>query len=198
MKLVPPDQRQAISALRLALTLVVMALVPVLLYAAPIWWSQHNVLIHDAAPDDYAPANHGQLKNIAKAAVAEILAQFRGEPLAEGLLDIDGTRLAAVPLHLADDAELVDLDDPRVLQRQRLRPSAVATHERAATQAYAKRLFDGHPGAAGVRWWSTIESSWIHVTLFDRALRRIRAGAPERLALDHPAVVGAAEFLGLA
>ncbi|MEA2437722.1 MAG: hypothetical protein QOF65_2278 [Thermoleophilaceae bacterium] len=134
----------------------------------------------------------------ATAAVAEILAQFRGEPLAEGLLDIDATRLAAVPLNLADDAQLIDLDDPRVLQRQRLRPSLVATHERTATQAYAERLFDGHPEVDGVRWWSTLESSWINVTLFDRALRRTRAGAPEPLTLDHPTVVEAAEFLGLA
>ena len=133
-----------------------------------------------------------------KGAVAEILAQFRGEPLTEGLLDIDGTRLAAVPLELADDTELIDLDEPRVLARERLRPSVVATHDRRATQSYAERLFDAHPAAAGVRWWSTIESSWINVTLFDRALRRVRAGAAEPLSLDHPAVVGAAEFLGLA
>jgi hypothetical protein len=134
----------------------------------------------------------------ARAAVAEILAQFRGEPLTEGLLDIESTRLAAVPLHLADDTKLIDLDEPRVLGRERLRPSVVATHDRVATQSYAERLFDTHPDAAGVRWWSTIESSWINVTLFDRGLRRARAGTPEPLTLDHPAVVEAAEFLGLA
>ena len=134
----------------------------------------------------------------AGAAVAEILSQFRGEALAEGLLDVEGTRLAAVPLDLADDVALIDLDKPRVLQRERLRPSAVATHDRIATRAYAERLFDSHPDAIGVRWWSTIESSWINVTLFDRGLRRIRAGAAEPLTLDHPAVVEAAEFLGLA
>jgi RES domain len=132
------------------------------------------------------------------AAVAEILVQFRGEPLAEGLLDIDDTRLAAVPLDLAEDAELIDLDEPRVLAQERLRPSMVATRDRIATQASAERLFDAHPDAAGVRWWSTIESSWINVTLFDRALRRVRAGSAKPLTLDHPAVVDAAEFLGLA
>jgi hypothetical protein len=129
--------------------------------------------------------------------VAEILAQFRGEPLVEGMLDIDRTRLAAAPLELPDDSELIDLDEPRVLQRERLRPSSVATRERTATQAYAERLFDSHPGAAGMRWWSTLESSWINVTLFDRA-SALSSGAPEPLALDHPAVVEAAEFLGLA
>ena len=146
------------------------------------------------------PARYGCLYASidAKAAVAEVLAQFRGVPLAEGLLDVGGTRLAVVPLDLADDAQLIDLDDPRVLRRERLRPSGVATRDRLHTQAYAERLFDRHPDAAGVRWWSTIESSWTNVTLFDRALRRVRAGAPERLALDHPAVAEAAEFLGLA
>jgi RES domain len=133
----------------------------------------------------------------AKAAVAETLSQFRGEPLAESLLHIAGTRLAVAPLDLADDAQLIDLDDPRVLRRERLRPSAVATHERSSSQAYAEHLFDGHPDAAGVRWWSTIESSWINVTLFDRALRRVRAGSPELLSLDHAAVADAAQFLGL-
>jgi hypothetical protein len=134
----------------------------------------------------------------AEAAVAEVLAQFRSGPLSEGLLEVGGIRLAAVPLTVADDVQLIDLDDPRVLGRERLRPSRIATRSRDVTQAYARRLFDRHPDAAGVRWWSTIESSWINVTLFDRALRRVRAGAAEPLSLDHPAVVEAAEFLGLA
>jgi hypothetical protein len=146
------------------------------------------------------PARYGCLyaSVAAKAAVAEILVQFRGEPLSEGLLDIHGTRLAVIPLDLADDAALIDLDEPRVLQRERLRPSMVATHERGSTQAYAERVFDDHPEAAGVRWWSTIESTWINVTLFDRALRGMRAGDAEPLTLDHAAVVEAAELLGLA
>src|SRR2546423_5022671 len=78
MKLVPPDQRRAISATRLALSLVVTALVPLFLYASPTWWSQRNVLVPNAVPDDYAPVNQGQLKNIAKAAVAEMDAKLTG------------------------------------------------------------------------------------------------------------------------
>jgi hypothetical protein len=130
--------------------------------------------------------------------IAEILAQFRGQPLAGGMLDVDGVRLAASPLELPDDAELVDLDDPRVLGRERLRPSGVATRERAATQAYAERLFDKHSDALGLRWWSTLESAWIHVTLFDRAVPALSPGTPERLTVDHPAVAEAAQMLGLA
>jgi alpha-tubulin suppressor-like RCC1 family protein len=78
MKLVPPDQRRAISAVRLSLTLAVMVMVPLLLCAAPAWWSQRNVLVQNAQPEDYAPANQGQLKNIARAAAAEMDAQLIG------------------------------------------------------------------------------------------------------------------------
>ena len=72
MKFVPPDQRQAISALRMAVALVAMALLPLLLYGAPGWWSLRDVLTENATPDDFAAANQGQLKNIARAAAAEM------------------------------------------------------------------------------------------------------------------------------
>src|SRR4051812_28656376 len=78
MKLVPPDQRRAISAVHLSFALTVMITVPLLLYAGPAWWSQRNVLVHNAQPEDYAPANQGQLKNIARAAAAEMDAQLIG------------------------------------------------------------------------------------------------------------------------
>lgn len=78
MKLVPPDRRYAFSAGRLALSLLVTALVPLLLYANPTWWSQRNVLLQNAVLDDYAPVNQGQLKNIATAAIAEMDAKLTG------------------------------------------------------------------------------------------------------------------------
>lgn len=79
MKLIPPDQRQAISAVRLILLLGATLLIPLFLSAAPVWWrSQGNVLVPNALPDDYAPVNQGQLKNIAKAAVAEMDAKLTG------------------------------------------------------------------------------------------------------------------------
>jgi hypothetical protein len=53
--------------------------IPLLVYAgAPSWWSERSVLVSGANADDYAPANLGQLKNIAKAAVAEMDAKFSG------------------------------------------------------------------------------------------------------------------------
>jgi hypothetical protein len=132
-------------------------------------------------------------------AVAEALAPFRGAGnLDPSMLDRAGRTLALVAVDLPDDAPLLDLDEPRVLRSERLRPSTVATRVRPTTQEYAARLHAVHEDAAGLRWWSTLESSWINVTLFDRAARRLRARAPEPLTVAHPAVGAAAELLGLA
>jgi hypothetical protein len=132
------------------------------------------------------------------AAVAEALAPFRGSGnLTPAMLERAGHTLSLAPVDAPDDAELIDLDEPRVLRSERLRPSRVATRRRSTTQEYAARLFEKHADSAGLRWWSTLESSWINVTLFDRA-RRLRAGRAEPLSAEHPAVAEAAELLGLA
>jgi hypothetical protein len=146
------------------------------------------------------PARYGCLyaSEAAPAAVAEVLAPFRGTGIDDAILELRGLGLAIAALELPNDAALIDLDEPRVLKRERLRPSGVATRQRSATQAYAERLFDAHPDATGLRWWSTLESSWINVTLFDRAARVLSAGEPEHLTTGHPAVAEAAELLGLA
>jgi hypothetical protein len=79
MKRKPPDSRNALSALRLSLALSLVTLIPLLLYgSAPSWWSDRGVLIEQGVADDYAPANQGQLKNIAKAAVTEMDAKLSG------------------------------------------------------------------------------------------------------------------------
>jgi hypothetical protein len=132
-------------------------------------------------------------------AVAERLAPFRGSgPLAEGLLTQAGRPLALAAIAVDDDAAIVDLDDPRVLSRERLRPSGVATGERRVTQADAASLRGRHPDAAGIRWWSTLEASWLNVTLFDAARAALTVAAVEPLTTEHEAVRGAAEALGLA
>jgi hypothetical protein len=132
------------------------------------------------------------------AAVAEALAPFRGSgDLTPAMLERRGHALALAPVDAPDDSLLVDLDEPRTLRAERLRPSVVATRRRTVTQEYAARLFARHEEAAGLRWWSTLESSWINVTLFDRA-RRLRAGRAEPLTAQHPAVAEASELLGLA
>jgi hypothetical protein len=133
-------------------------------------------------------------------AVAEALASFRGAgDLRDAMLERSGRRLALVAIDLPDDTPLVDLDEPRVLRAERLRPSVVATRRRTLTQEYAGRIHERHPDVAGLRWWSTLESSWLNVTLFDRAASRLRARPPQFLAVeDDPAVATAAELLGLA
>src|SRR5438270_460006 len=84
MKLIPTDSCDGIFSRRLALALLAIALIPLLLYgSAPSWWSQRGVLVQNASADDYAAANQGQLKNVAKAAVAEMDAKLEGGAGAE-------------------------------------------------------------------------------------------------------------------
>lgn len=130
--------------------------------------------------------------------VVEQLARFRGGALAASLLRRRGLPLALAEIDLPATAPLIDLDDPKVLQRERLRPSRVATRQRAITQPFARVLYERHGKAAGLRWWSPFEALWMNVTLFDRALPGVRLGAVRVLAIDDPLVTEAAEFLGLA
>jgi hypothetical protein len=131
-------------------------------------------------------------------ALAEALAPFRGTgQLTAAMLTRAGLPLALAELHLAHSAALIDLDDPQILVRHRLRPSAIATGARAVTQAYAARLFIERPHALGLRWWSTLEASLTNVTLFDRATERLSIADVHPLTLAHPAVHDAAELLGL-
>jgi len=148
-----------------------------------------------------APARYGCLyvSEGAPSAIAEVLAPFRGTgDLRPELLARMGRPLALAELELGGDAALVDLDDPAVLAAEGLRPSQVATTRRASTQADAARLFDAHPPAPGLRWWSTLEASWINVTLFDRAAPAVRVRSVRPLAPDDEDVREAARFLGLA
>ena len=150
---------------------------------------------HDA-PDRYGCL---YLAENAVSAVAESLAPFRGTgDLRPELLVRSGRPLALAELELDATAVLVDLDDPAVLTAETLRPSIVATGRRSVTQAYAVGQFERHPDAAGLRWWSTLEAGWIHVTLFDRALGALTLRHVHALATDDEAVTAAAAHLGLA
>jgi hypothetical protein len=137
------------------------------------------------------------LADRALSSLVEQLARFRGQRLLPSLLRRRGLPLALAELDLDDQVELIDLDNPAVLQRERLRPSHVATRHRATTQPQARLLHDRHPRAAGLRWWSVYEALWMNVTLFDRAAAHLRVQAVRALAVDDPAVVEAADFFGL-
>jgi hypothetical protein len=126
--------------------------------------------------------------------VVEQLARFRGQRLTAGMLRRRGLPLALAELELADRAELVDLDDPVVLRRERLRPSLVATRRRELTQPQARVLYTRRPAAAGLLWWSTYEAQWANVTVFDRAAGLLQVKSVRALTLDDPAVVEGAEL----
>jgi hypothetical protein len=129
--------------------------------------------------------------------VVEQLARFRGQRLSEALLRRRGLPLALAELELPDDAELLDLDEPAVLRRERLRPSRIATRDRALTQPQALTLHEKHREAAGLRWWSTFESQWLNVTLFDRAASALRLLSVKALTVADDEVATAAGVLGL-
>ncbi len=130
-------------------------------------------------------------------AVVEQLARFRSQRLSPSLLRRRGLPLAIAELALDDSAVVMDLDDPLVLRRQRLRPSQVATRRRDVTQPQARALYRNDSRVVGLRWWSTHEALWGNVTLFDRAAPYLRAAAVRALSVDDPVVVEAAETLGL-
>lgn len=129
--------------------------------------------------------------------VVEQFARFRGQRLTTSLLRRRGLPLAVAELELDTTADLVDLDDSRTLNRERLRPSQVATRHRQVTQPQALALHGRHPQAAGLKWWSTYEASWINVTLFDRAASRLTVRSARALTLEDPIVIEAADFFGL-
>lgn len=137
------------------------------------------------------------LADRAVSCVVEQIARFRGQRVSPPLLRRRGLPLALGELELVDGTELVDLDDPVVLRRERLRPSLVATRHRDVTQPQARVLHEQHAGAAGLRWWSSYEALWLNVTLFGRAAALLHVRSVRALAVDDPAVVEAALFFGL-
>jgi hypothetical protein len=130
-------------------------------------------------------------------AVVEQLAAFRGQQLIPELLLRRGLPLGLAAIELPDDAELIDLDDPRVLACERLRPSQVATRTREVTQPQALALHANHGDAGDIRWWSTFESLWANFTLFDRVAGSLRVRAVRSLSVEDATVADAAAFLGL-
>jgi hypothetical protein len=138
------------------------------------------------------------LSENAVAAIAEHLVHLRGQLLEDGDLERSGLRLALTSFEAPIEGRLWDLDDPPTLVDRRLRPSQVATRSREVTRRQAADLFRARPRRDGIRWWSTLEASWIHVTLFDRALGRLSLAAePESLRIAHPAVRAAAKEIGV-
>jgi hypothetical protein len=145
-------------------------------------------------PDTYGAL---YLSRVPESPIAEVLREYvaRGAPPRPLFREGQPIGLATIDDSALED--LVDLDDPRVLLERELRPSGVATRMRRQTQRMARSIYAD--GVAGFEWWSTIEGSWINVTLFqERVAGRLTVvGEPEPLTLDHPAVREAAEAVGV-
>ncbi len=146
------------------------------------------------------PGSYGALyvSRAAESAVAERIQAFRGQELRDSdLRRRDGNTWALAEIDDASLGWLVDLDDPPQLTRRRLRPSVVASRDRALTRPIALAIFA--EGAAGLAWWSTLESRWINVTLFAERVRAqlVLATEPTTLTVRHPVLRSAAELLGV-
>lgn len=131
-------------------------------------------------------------------AMAELLAPFRGTgKLLPSMLVRYGKPLALAALELDEGLTVIDFDEPSTLLATGLRPSQVATRKRTVTQGQAAAVYESHPEAVAIRWWSTLESSWINWTLFDRAEDALEVGEVVELTVDHQVVLEAADLLGL-
>ena len=130
------------------------------------------------------------------AAIVEQLARFRGSVMVPQILRRRGLPLALATVELDDRTNLADLENPRLLAARRLRPSRIATRERGVTQPQALAFY--RRGANGLRWWSTFESLWTNVTLFDRVAPRLRLAGVTALTAEGATLREAAELLGIA
>lgn len=133
-----------------------------------------------------------------ESAIAERIQSFRGQTITDqNLRRADGRQLALAAMDHSALPALVDLDDPRELARRGLRPSMVATRERAITRPIALAIFEEE--APGFSWWSTLEAVWTNVTLFaERTVGLLRPEEdPEPLTIAHPTLRRAAEVLGI-
>ncbi|HVD66228.1 MAG TPA: RES family NAD+ phosphorylase [Gaiellaceae bacterium] len=161
----------------------------------PLWFPR--MLQGDGRHDN--PILYGCLYASAEpvSAVAEQLDRLAGTFLEPTDLIRRGLLLALTAIAVDDEVAFLDLDDPAVLEREGLRPSRVATHDRSVTQAGAAELFTRHEDIAGIRWWSTFEALWANVTVFDRAEELLSVEDVHPLGLGDEVVVEAADYLGL-
>lgn len=131
-------------------------------------------------------------------AVAEMLAPFRGTGrLLPSMLVRYGKPLTLAALRLEEGLTAVDFDQPSTLIATGLRPSLVATRRRTVTQRHAAEIYETHPSAVGIRWWSTLESTWVNWTVFERAASSLTVEETCELTVADPVVAEAAELLGL-
>ena len=110
---------------------------------------------------------------------------------------VPGSRRTLGVYKLPDDLRICDLDDPRRLVELGLRPTQVVARNLAVTSDWAHRIWsqrseavDG-PKWQAVQWLSFHRPTWTVIASWERPT----LVSLERLGLDHPAVVAAAESL---
>jgi hypothetical protein len=113
-------------------------------------------------------------------------AMLRGSP------SVPGSVHALGRYTLDTEIAVCDLDDAARLLELELRPSQVVTRDRGITRAWALRIFHEHRWG-GIRWWSYYDPRWGSHGIW--ALDELFVDDVTRLALDHPAIVEAAEVL---
>lgn len=153
--------------------------------------------LHDRPPVRY-------LAESDEHALGEALSPFRGTVFRPAYLRQRGRRLALVEVVLAPTLveRVADCTDPAVLAALGLRPDDLAHHDRARTQAIARRLHE-HGAAtgapAGLRWWSALTGGWHTTVVFTDRERpgEVTFGAPRHVEARDPAVLRALSVLGI-
>ncbi|MHB8147518.1 MAG: RES domain-containing protein [Vulcanimicrobiaceae bacterium] len=111
-----------------------------------------------------------------------------------GLPTMPGSRRALAWFELRSGARpLCNLDDPRELVAQGLRPSRIVTRDYNESRAWALRIFETKQWC-GVRWWSYHDARWASIGLWDEI---IADHGIETLSLNHPAIREAADVLSI-
>jgi hypothetical protein len=107
----------------------------------------------------------------AASAIAENIQGFRNQSLTDTDFYIEEDKIQALAhIALAESAALVDLNDPAQLLKRHLKPSDIATGDRALTRRVCAQLHA--EGVDGFLWWSSLEASWTNATLFQSRVKK--------------------------
>jgi hypothetical protein len=131
-------------------------------------------------------------------AVGEKIQDLRIRVLNDEFLFERGRRLALCTVEY-DGPGVADLCDAGELVKRRIAPDRLAYRDRDMTRSIVRDLRRGDPDLAGFRWWSALLGEWHTTVLFSDRLAEgsLSFGDPEPLDLDSPAVVSAADWLGI-
>lgn len=126
--------------------------------------------------------------NVGKYRTGFSAAMLRGHP------SLPNSVRALVSYEVAEPLAYCNLDDPRELIAQSLRPSIVVTRDYTISQAWALKIFHQNRWA-GVGWWSYHDGRWTSMGIWDRDV--ITDFDVEPLTIEHPAIAEAASVLSI-